>query len=335
MRPLGHIALLLVVSLAFGIASTASHAAGIQLAGSVLTPETRALLSWRREAGAVALLQGTQILWQFNFGAGATKPHFHPVALPGGPVLTWDQPADHPWHHALWFSWKFINGVNYWEEDPKTGLAGGQTAWREPQIEMRPDFSARIVMELSYRPANGEQSVLDERRIIEVSPPDADGTYRQDWAMTFTARDKDVVLDRTPLPGEPGGQTWGGYAGLSVRFSPEIMDPRAMTTSGPVKFADGKFRGAATAADYSGSFGTLEAGIAILDNPSNLNSPSPWYAISEGPMHYFSPAVICNGPQTLKALQGLSLRYQVIVHPSRWTEEQLVRAYGIYTAVRP
>ena len=187
-------------------------------------------------------------------------------------------------------------------------------------------------MDLSYRPASGAPSVLDERRAIEISPPGADGAYRQDWAMTFTAGDRDVVLDRTPLPGEPGGQPWGGYAGLSVRFSPEMRDPRAVTSSGPVELVDGRFRGAATAADYSGSFGALEAGIAILDRPSNLNSPSPWYVISADPMHYFSPAVLCYGPHTLKARHGLSLGYRVIVHPGRWSEAQLGEAYGRYAA---
>jgi type 1 glutamine amidotransferase len=311
------------------------YVAGIQPPGGIPTPESHASLAWKREAGAVALLQGLHVVWQFNFGSGATKPYFHPMALPGGPVLTWDRPPDHRWHHALWFSWKFINGVNYWEEDPKTGLAQGRTTWREPQIEMRPDFSARIVMDLSYRPEANAQPVLNERRAIEISPPDKDGAYRQDWAMTFTAGDKDVILDRTPLPGEPGGQSWGGYAGLSVRLSPEISDPRATTTSGPVEFTDGRFRGTATAADYSGSFGAREAGIAILDRPSNLNSPSPWYVISEIPMHYFSPAVICYQPHTLKARQLMSLRYRVIVHPARWSEEQLRQASEHYTTEGP
>lgn len=311
------------------------YAAGIQAPGGAPAPGSHAPLSWRHGAGAVALLQGPQVVWQFNFGPGATKPFFHPVAPEGGPVLTWDQPADHRWHRALWFSWKFINGVNYWEEDPKTGAAQGKTDWREPQIDIRPDFSARIAMDLSYRPAAGAQPAMGERRVIEISPPDGDGSYQQDWAMTFTAGDRDVVLDRTPLQGEPGGQPWGGYAGLSVRLSPEIGDPRAVTSSGPVEFIAGRFRGAATAADYSGSFGGREAGIAILDWPTNLNSPSPWYVISDNPMHYFSPAVLCYRPHTLKAGQQMSLRYRVIVHPGRWNEEQLKKASGSYSAASP
>jgi len=95
------------------------------------------------------------------------------------------------------------------------------------------------------------------------------------------------------------------------------------------------FRGAATAADYSGSFGAREAGIAILDWPANLNSPSPWYVISENPMHYFSPAVICYQPHTLKAGHEMTLRYRVIVHPGRWNAEQLGEASKRYMAAAP
>jgi len=311
------------------------YAAGIQVPDEVPTEGSHGPLAWRREPGAVALLQGPQAVWRFNFGADATKPHFHPVALPGGPVLTWDRPPDHRWHRALWFSWKLINGVNYWEEDPGTGLAQGRTSWREPEIEMRPDYSARIAMDLIYRPAETAHSVLDEHRVIDISPPDDDGAYRQDWTMTFKAGDKDVLLDRTPLPGEPGGQLWGGYAGLSVRLAAQFTDPRAITTAGPVEFADGRFRGTATAADYSGTFGSREAGIAIIDWPANVNSPSPWYVISESPMHYFSPAIICYHPHMLKAGQQMSLRYRIVVHPGRWNTEQLSRACESYRAAVP
>ena len=287
--------------------------------------------AWAREAGSVALLQGEKVVWQFNYGPSLAKPCFHPVALPGGPVLTLDRPPDHPWHHALWFSWKFIDGVNYWEEDAKTGLADGRTTWHEPQIETRPDFSARIVMDLSYQPAN-HQPVMTEHRVIKISPPDSSGTYYQDWTMTFTAVGKDVVLDRTPLPGEPGGQSWGGYAGLSIRFANEIKDARALTPDGPVEFADGRYRGKAPGMDYTGLFAGREAGIAVLDAAGNLNSPSPWYAISDSSMHYFSPAVIEDGPHTLKADQSFTLRYRVVIHANHFSPEELRAAVNHFSA---
>lgn len=301
------------------------------------------VLAWKRENGSVALIQNAQVVWQFNFGtnaapgANAIKPFFHPVALPGGPVLTWNQPPDHPWHHGLWFSWKFINGVNYWEGDRKTGRAQGLTSWTGPQIETRPDFSAHIDMDIRYHPATNATSVLTEHRVIEISPPGKDGAYRQDWTMIFTAGSEDVLLDRTPLPGEPGGQPYGGYAGLSVRLAAGITNAQAITTTArePVRFTDEMYRGAATAMDYTGVFEDREAGIAILDCVSNLNSPSPWYAINGNPMHYFSPAVICHHPHTVKAGQQLILRYQVIVHPGRWSAEQLGQASKHFPTFKP
>jgi hypothetical protein len=270
----------------------------------------------------VALRRDGQTVWQFNFGTNATKPYFHPVALPGGPVLTWDRPEDHPWHRALWFSWKFLNGVNYWEEDPKTGRAAGRTEWSEPRIDTRPDFTARLALDLTYRPGDAP-AVLTERREIIVSAPDANGMYALDWDMTFTAGGAPVLLDRTPLPDEPEGKPYGGYAGLSVRLIGELQDVRARTTVEPVVFTGHRYRGKAAALEYSGVIAGREAGMAILDHPGNLNAPTPWYAINEPVMHYFSPAVICYGPHTLPAGASLRLRYRVLVHPGRWEAERL------------
>ena len=288
-------------------------------------------LTWKRETDSVALVRQGQVLWQFNYGTNNSKAFFHPLAVPGGPVLTALRPADHPWHRGLWFSWKYLNHLNYWEEDPKTGVAQGRTEWGEPKIETRPDFSARVVMEVAYRPP-GAPPVLKEHREITVSPPDHDGVYHLDWAATFTAQDQDVLLDRTPLPGEPRGAISGGYAGLSVRLTTAMKDPQVRVGETPVTFKDGRFRGKAPAMDYSGVVDEHEAGIAILDFPGNLNSPSPWYAIADGSFRFFTPAVICYQPYTLKAGQTLALQYRVVVHSGRWSLETLREASSRYVS---
>ena len=46
----------------------------------------------------------------------APRPYVHPLTTPAGSVLSVEAPADHPWHHALWFTIKFVNGENFWEE---------------------------------------------------------------------------------------------------------------------------------------------------------------------------------------------------------------------------
>lgn len=288
--------------------------------------------TWAQTDSSVALMLGDQVVWRFNHGPGEPKPCFHPVALPDGPNLTWYRPADHRWHRALWFSWKFINGVNYWEENARTGVSAGLTEQAPPQIQLADDHSARITQELTYRPANGEP-VLKERRVIEVAMPVGEmrGQYYFDWDMTFTAL-QDCVLDRTPLPHEPGGQVFGGYAGLSVRFVQELAERQAVTTEETATWTQDRYRGKASGLDYSGAIEGQEMGIAILDHPENLNAPSPWYAINGDLMHYFSPAVICYGPHRMKAGETLRLRYRVIVHPGRFSQEQLRAQVANYTA---
>jgi hypothetical protein len=278
---------------------------------------------WKAEEGkSLALVCGDRVLWQFCYDAEQPKPYFHPVALPDGRVLTWNSPPDHRWHHGLWFSWKFIGGVNYWEPDA-SGKPSGQTKWQNVEIRTHENGTARIAMDLTYSP--GEEKVLmTERRVVEVSAPNDDGTYTFDWVCQFAAGDERVVLDRTPLPDEPDGKAFGGYAGLSVRFAKELVEREAATPEGPVEFnAESRYRGKSLAMDYNGLIDGKPCGIAILDHPKNLNSPTPWYAIRSKPMSYYSPAVICYGPHTLEPGESFTLRYRVLVHSGRWAADRL------------
>jgi type 1 glutamine amidotransferase len=290
---------------------------------------------WRWEADegkSLALLGPAGILWQFRFNPDLDVPYFHPLNTMDGRLLTWDAPPDHIWHHGLWFSWKFINKVNYWEVDPKTGRPEGRTTWSEVKTITRDDFSARIDMDLAYYPGGGSKPVMTEKRTIEISRPDQEGAYSLDWTSTFTALQA-VVLDRTPLPGEPGGQSWGGYSGLSVRFAQGLAERKVATSDGPItEFSDNRYRGKHTAMDYSGLFSGHPAGIAICDHPDNPGSPTPWYAIVEPVMSFFNAAVICYGPITLVPGQNLTLRYRVLVHPGRFDAERLRAEYDRFAA---
>ncbi len=85
----------------------------------------------------------------------------------------------------------------------------------------------------------------------------------------------------------------------------------------------GSYRGRAIAADYSGKVGDRVVGIAFVDHPSNLNSPSPWWIIDNKQMKYFNPSVLEFGPHTLPARQSLTLRYRALVHAGRWDPARL------------
>ena len=275
---------------------------------------------------SVALISNGKVVWQFNYDKKQTKPYFHPVSLTDGTRLTWEAPPDHPWHYGLWFSWKFINGVNYWEEDAKTGKAAGITEWDMVRIHTHADGSAEITLDVSYHEPD-KPNVLTEKRSVAISAPDDSGSYTMDWTTVFTAAAEKVELNRTPLPDQEGGRSWGGYAGLSFRGRKGAQEVLFTTTKGPATLTDGRFRGKDVACEYSGIVNDKVFGVAILDHPDNLNCPTPWYLIHDKTMDFFSPAVICYAPHTMSQGETLTLKYRISIHPGRWDSIDLKKEH--------
>jgi hypothetical protein len=298
----------------------------------LLSTAVGAEFAWRTNATSLGLETGGKAVWQFNFGTNKiTKPYFHPVALPGGEALTWESPSDHVWHYGLWFSWKYLNKVNYWEEN-KQRESDGVTSWRVTDVETRADFSARIEMDLDYRARGAEEAVLTEKRVISISSPAADGSYVMDWSQEFRAGAKDVKFDRTPLPGEPGGQTFGGYAGLSLRFAKDLTDTAVSATSETGDARENRYRFGAAAADYNGRLHGREQGVAILDHPANPRHPTRWYAIVNPRQSFWfiNAAWLQLEPYDLAAREKVTLRYRVVVHPGRWDATKLESEHRRY-----
>jgi hypothetical protein len=281
--------------------------------------------SWKTDMGAVALINEGKVVWQFNYSPGQTKPYFHPLALPGGSDLTWLSPKDHLHHLALFFSWKYLNHVNYWEEP--AGIPEGATKWSNVKVETRRDFTAGIAMDLQYHPQDATKDVLTERRSIRISAPAADGSYYLDWRLDFTAGDGDVIMDRTPPDTKPDGNARGGYAGLSIRLAGELAAPGITATSKVGSMERSRYGFAATAAEFNGEIDGKSVGVAFLDHPANLRSPTRWYGIVDGtvPFWFLNASLLQLEPYTLAARHKLKLRYRVFVHPLRWDAARLRR----------
>jgi len=152
--------------------------------------QTTAFGEWKRDGKSLAWVSGTDVFWQFSFDPDKGKPFFHPLAPGGNTPLTNFRPADHPWHYALWFSWKYINHpndarhVNYWEEN-SAGNAQGKTRWDPPTIEMQTDGRATIRLKLSYVDPSGEIDLTELRELL-ISAPAADGSFSINWLAHFT-----------------------------------------------------------------------------------------------------------------------------------------------------
>ena len=289
---------------------------------------------WQQSDSSIALLNHHHTVWQFNYGKDTRKPYFHPVALIDGTVLTCLSPHDHPWHRALWFSWKMLNGVNYWEEDPKTGLPDGSTEVLKAKVIPGKNYSATIFLTLTYHTPGGPP-LLTEKRKITVSAPDREGRYRIDWEGVFTAGGKDVLLQ--------GGTAGGGYAGMSVRISQATKDWRLIDSEGRVDLPGGF-----TAKNTHGQkarwmdFSVVDnatseiGGIAILQHPSTFRYPTQWHNIinDQIPFGYFSPAPLWAEPFTLQAGKTLTVSYRILIHPGRETKDQLDAEWNSFSGSR-
>ncbi len=293
---------------------------------------------WSQTDTSLALLNKDVIIWQYNFRKNG-KPYFHPVSTPDGVPLTWKSPPDHAWHYALWFSWKKINDLNYWEEDRKTGQARGKTEVVAVSVFPHDDFSATIEMTIAYHPP-GKPPVLTEKRSLFVTPPDEKGNYYIDWKSTFTAGKERVVLERTPIEGQKGGRRWGGYGTLACRIDTRsLKNIRFLDSEGRV---DLDIHTKHTAwVDVSGTVATdssKAAGITIFDHPDNPRHPPPGYVIKDWVeshqllFAYMNPGFLYEKGFTLEPEKSLTLRYRIFVHQGRGAVEKLQNEFEKFIA---
>ena len=165
-------------------------------------------------------------------------------------------------------------------------------------------------MDLAYAPAKTGTVVMTEERTVTIHPPNEAGAYTIDWSATFQALETDVVLDRTPLEGQPDGKAWGGYAGLSLRMNKEVHGGVFSTSEG--KEGDEATRTAARWMSYSAPEG---GSILMLDHPDNLRYPGKCYYIEKMP--FMMPAVIHDTPHTIEAGKTMRLKYRAIISPEK------------------
>jgi hypothetical protein len=278
---------------------------------------------WQKDGVSVAWRDGSNVVWRFSFDPSKGKTFFDPLNV-NGRALTNFKPEDHPWHYGLWFSWKYINKANYWEENRQTGKAEGVTRWTTPDIETKSDGSATIKFNVSYIHPSGRVD-MTEKRELKVSAVKADGSYSVDWRSDFVAGKEGAILDRTPMPGEPEGKVNGGYAGLGLRMAAPPLTFSVLCSTGAVeRFVSDRARPLAQALAFNfGNEGRDVGGIAIFSDPANAGENAPWYIVNSKEMRFACAAILAPKVLTLKPNEELKLRYRIAVQPRAWTVDAL------------
>jgi hypothetical protein len=270
--------------------------------------------------------------WTYTW-EGVPRPFVHPVRTPAGRIVSVDAPDDHPWQHALWFTIKFVNGDNFWEEYDDFGTL----RQRQPPEEHPVAGGVRATSTIDWLRPDDETVVATERLALTHRP--LDGADALDWDVRWVAA-VDAELDRTPYT------TWGGYGGLTLRGRPDWHDTVLRLPDGverdqilgdraPWCALDGPLP-----PDPDDSAAPDEpAGVMLLDHPANPGHPVPWYASTrqpaygiEGWTNFVNAAFLWDGPRLVAAGDTLHLRYRFVVHDGRWSSEQCARAWTEWVA---
>ncbi len=290
--------------------------------------EETSKFNWKESDTTFALYNNNQVIWQYNFNNSRGRPFFHPVFV-GRNNITCLSPVDHPWHLGQWFCLKYINKVNYWEYQNNTFQSEGVTEIKDIEIKKNQDFSAKINLYIVYHPLHGE-NVLEEKRQIKIAAPDTDNKIEIEYQFEFTSILEEVELNRTPILGQENGTSWGGYAGLSIRFSQDFSDSDFITGWGDNDSINGK-PGNWLYMGLTGIDGK-RVGTQIIIHPSTLREGSAWYSVNteEEPFYYFSPAFLYYKPLTLKKGEKLLLNYRVVHWPGQADSEMLEEEYQNY-----
>lgn len=250
--------------------------------------------------------------WTYN-SDHRKRPNVHPLAAPSGAVLTRDAPPDHPWHHALWFTIKYVNEENFWEEQPPYGV-----------LRHVDDSTVHWI-----RPDRETVVIVDRRSITEVDLG-VDDAYALDWSITLTPQ-ADVELDRTPFT------TWGGYGGLSLRGRPDWTDTRLLLADGSVH--ERVLGTPSEWCDLSGSVDGTTAGVLLLHGPSNPRHPVPWYGSTraatygdEGWSNFLNAAFLWEGSMYVEAGEELALSFRIVVHDGVWDVDRCAAEWERWTS---
>ena len=301
--------------------------------GKTLAFQKKIMYNWHQTDSSFTLKKGNNIIWQYNFNTKHGKTFFHPINV-SKTTLTCVSPKDHLWHLGQWFSWKYIDSVNYWEYNNNNYESDGITEIKNIALKKNPDFSADISLIIEYNPVDGDPC-LSEKRKIHVSPPDENGNIYFDYTFEFVALKEKVTLDRTPILSEQDGKSWGGYSGLSIRFNQDFTKSYFISPGQNTENQHGEKHNWL----YMGftSLTGKKIGACINVHPQTINKNWAWYIFNtpEEPFYYISPAYLFYKKYELKKDEILNLKYRIEAISGNVSEKDLQKKYQLYIKQNP
>ena len=268
-----------------------------------------------------------------HFGSEWDKPFLYPLQTVSGTILSRGYPIepregeerDHDWHRGIWYGHGDINGHDFWRE-----LGRDRTGTIVPKSEPTAhtgEGAGSIEVELGLRSAEGEiQGTLLQRYTFSA----AGQVAHIDAALEFRAdRGRSLRFGDT----EDGG--------FAMRLADEFRQDQGavLRNDAGLSGTESIWGQEARWVDYSATVAGGQAGVAILDHPSNLGHPTRWHArgyslCSANPfgLSDFTGDEGADGSHTVPVGESLLLRYRVVIHDGAAPSEQVDEWFRLFAA---
>jgi hypothetical protein len=214
----------------------------------------------------------------------------------------------------LFFACDFVNGGNYWQDVLERGQIISLRA------DILPSDSTKVIIENEciWRRPNAISPIKDFRKITISSP--SKELYQIDFEITLEML-IDVTIKKT------------NHSLFSGRMDPDL----SVTSGGTMINASGDtgekgtFGKKSPWIDFYGKRGSKIEGMAIMQHPSNMWYPAPWFTRDYG---FFSPTPMYwpdNDKEiTLKKGETIKLKYRVLVHSGDHAQAKIAEQFEQY-----
>jgi hypothetical protein len=238
----------------------------------------------------------------------ARSGYIHPLHAPNGAIVTDDFPADHLHQRGIFFAWTKTQvgdlHPDFWN------LGSGTGRIRSVSASSMGRGPVRLKAHHRWEMRQGEEWkwVMQESWEVVVHPPAFDDSRAPGagYVLDLTSRQQPLVDIMLPEY---------RYGGMAVRGSRQW---HSKTSGVTVVTSEGKDRVASDGAkarwiDMSGPVDGKEAGVALLEHPSNPRAPGPVRMHPDVPYCVFTP--IKDTGMVLDAGRGdHAFRYRLVSH---------------------
>lgn len=270
-----------------------------------------------------------KLVTKYNAGGDAGKPYFYPLIGPTGENMTrhWpmedgheEEQKDHIHHRGLWYGLGNVNGLDFWhfplDESKKDHTFGSIRHEGMDGVEMSNDALTFKVKSAWLAYDDPAKRVMSDQRKFHLFYRE-DGALVIDITLSLIADAGDVLIK------DDKEGAWSIRTLPTLRLEGPVAKGSSLNSEGITgKEVWGK---RATWVDFSGPDREgRPVGIAILDHPKNLRSPTWWHArhyglvtanpFGQGNFEKEAGAVAGVGDYMIKNGETLIFQYRTIFH---------------------